>query len=237
MSGIGIKRFYKKVEVAELPEGFAVHLDGRSVKTPAVKPLVVPKHRNLVQAIAEEWDAQGDMIRPTTMPITQLVATGLDRVGPERPAILEHLVAYAGTDLLCYRAQSPAELRRRQDEQWQPLVDWAKDTLGAELLVTESLLAIEQPEESLAAIQRHFDALDLWVLTAAQAAASAAGSAVLALALAKGRLNGQQVFDLSHVDEFWQIERWGDDDEAAQRRHDLHKDILAADRLLGLLSV
>ena len=235
MSVSGAKRFYKRVEVAELADGFAVHLDGRPVRTPAAKTLVVPGHRRLVQVIAEEWDAQTEIIRPSTMPLTQLAATALDRVDPERPAILDHLVAYASTDLVCYRAQSPVGLRQRQDDAWQPLVDWLRDETGAELVVTESILAVDQPAASLDIIRRRFLDLDLWHLTAAQAAAAAAGSAVLALALALGRLTGQQVYDLSQVDDNWQIERWGDDEEASQRRKNLHNDIMAADRLLGLL--
>ena len=235
MSSSGIKRVYKRVEVAELPEGFTVHLDGRSVRTPAGKPLVVPVHRPLVQVIAQEWDAQSEIIRPSTMPITQLAATALDRVDPERPAILDHLVAYAETDLLCYRAQSPRELNQRQHESWQPILDWLHGETGARLQVTETILAVDQPDDALSAIRQTFLSLDLWRLTAAQAAAAAAGSAVLSLALVKGHLNGQQVFDLSQLDETWQVEHWGDDEEAAQRRQNLHKDIMAAGRLLTLL--
>ena len=230
-----MKRFYKTVEVAASPEGFRVHLDGRPVRTPAGKHLVIPVHGKLAEVVAVEWDAQVEVIKPSTMPVTQLVTTALDRVDPERPAILDHLVAYGQTDLVCYRAQSPAGLRQRQDEAWQPLLDWLRAETQVALVVTDGILAVDQPQESLTALRDHFAALDVWHLTAAQAAAAAAGSAVLALALVRGRVNGQQVFDLSQVDDKWQVERWGEDDEAPQRRANLQKDILAADRLLGLI--
>ena len=235
MSGQPLKRIYKSVAVADVPDGFAVQLDGRPVRTPAGKPLVIAGHGRLAAEVAREWEAQSEIIRPSTMPLTQLAATALDRVGPERPAILEHLEAYAQTDLLCYRAQSPAELRARQDELWHPLVQWLEAETGAALAVTEGVMAVEQSPQALTHVRARFDGLDLWRLTAAQAAAAASGSAVLALALALGRLDGQQVFDLSQVDEAWQAALWGEDAEAAQRRKALHADILAADRLLRLL--
>ena len=230
-----MKRFYKKVAVAETADGFTVHLDGRPVRTPAAKPLVIPGHARLVQTVADEWDAQAEFIRPSQMPITQLAATALDRITGERDAILDQLTNYAETDLLCYRAQSPAGLRRRQDEGWQPLLDWLKAEIGAELHVTDSIVAIEQPPHALVTVRSHFDGLSLWHLTAAQAATAAAGSAVLGLALAKGRLSGQQVYDLSQIDDAWQVEQWGEDDEATQRRQNLLNDILNAGRLLDLL--
>lgn len=236
MSSSPLKRVYKTVQVAEIPEGFAVHLDGRPVRTPAGKPLVVEAHCKLVETIAREWDAQMEIVRPSTMPLTQLAATAIDRVGPERPAILEHLVAYAQTDLLCYRVEAPVGLRERQDRLWQPLVDWLRDETGAALIVTDGILAVDQPEEALGIVRGSFDRLSLWHLTAAQAAAAASGSAVLALALVLGRLDGQQVYELSQVDETWQVERWGEDAEAVARKQALHADIMAADSLLRHLS-
>ena len=230
-----MKRFYKAVAVAETADGFTVHLDGRPVRTPASKPLVVPKHARLIQAVADEWQAQEEFIRPSQMPMTQLAATALDRITGERQAILDQLTAYAQTDLVCYRVQTPVGLRRRQDEGWQPLLDWLKADMAAELQVTDGILAVEQSPHALATVRGHFDGLGLWHLTAAQAATAAAGSAVLGLALAMGRLTGQQVYDLSQIDDAWQVEQWGEDDEATQRRRNLHNDILSAARLLDLL--
>lgn len=229
-----LKRFYKQAAVAEAEGGFAVQLDGRAVKTPAARRLAVPS-RALAEAMAAEWDAQGEEVRPASMPMTQLASTALDRVGPERPAIREQLAAFAATDLLCYRADFPPDLVWRQTTQWQPLLDWAAETLGGRLVVTSGVIAVEQPAEAVAALLARVDAYDVWRLTAVQAACAAAGSLVLALALGEGRLTGQQVFDLSQLDETYQIEQWGEDWEAADRRAALLRDILAAERLLSLL--
>jgi len=230
-----VKRFYKSVGVAETPDGFGITLDGRQVRTSAGKPLVVGPYRDLAHEIATEWEAQKDVVAPASMPMTQMATTALDRVGPERQAILDHLAAFAQTDLLCYRAPSPASLRERQDRMWQPLLDWLQTEIGAGLTVTVGVIAVEQAPESIQTIRNRFDALDLWRLTGAQVAAAAAGSAVLALALAHGRLDGEQVFSLSQIDEAWQAALWGEDAEAAQRRKNLRADILAADRLLRLI--
>lgn len=229
-----IKRFYQQAEAGEAGEGgFAVRLDGKVVKTPAGLALVVPA-RALAEAIAAEWASQGDRVRPADMPLTQLAATALDRIGPERDAVLGQLLAYAATDLLCHRAAFPPDLVRRQQESWQPLLDWAATELGARLEVTAGVVAVPQPAESLAALAARLAGYGLWRLTATQAACPATGSLILALALAEGRLSGAETFDLSHLDETYQVERWGDDAEAAQRRANLRRDVLAAERLLAL---
>ncbi len=228
------KRFYKSTGLKAVEGGFAVTLDGRVVKTPAGRQLAAP-NEGLGQALAAEWEAQKDSILPDTMPLTQLVSTALDRVGPERPAITEQMLKFAETDLLCYRADQPEELARRQQEGWQPLLDWAAASLDAPLLVTTGLLAIAQPPASLAALKRYLDRQDVWRLTAGQAACAAAGSLVLAVAMLEGRLDGGQVFALSALDETFQMERWGEDWEAAERRQRLQGDIASAFRLPGLL--
>jgi len=229
-----IKRFYKQAGIAETEDGFAVQLDGRSVKTPAGKKLCVPSKR-LAEAMAAEWDAQVDDIKPSTMPMTQLASTALDRIGPERPVIQDQLSKFAETDLLCYRAEFPPDLVRRQNATWQPLLDWAAENLGARMAVTAGIIAIEQPADALAALTARLDSYDVWRLTAAQAACAASGSLVLALALAEGRLDGLETYEASQLDETYQIEQWGEDYEAADRREVLKRDILAAERLLRLL--
>jgi chaperone required for assembly of F1-ATPase len=165
----------------------------------------------------------------------QLAATALDRAGPERPAITDQLLAYAGTDLLCYRADFPPDLSKRQVAQWQPLLDWAAQALDAPLVHTCRVIAVEQPAEALAALRNAVDRADVWTLTAIQAAAAAAGSLVLALALAEGRVDGETCFALSQLDETYQIEQWGEDYEAADRRAALKRDILSAERFLMLV--
>lgn len=230
-----IKRFYKDCVAAPRDGGFAILLDGKAVKTPGARPLAVPAHA-LAEAIAEEWRSQGEQVLPSTMPMTQLASTALDRVGPERAHMLSQLMNYAGTDLLCYRAEIPADLVARQTAAWQPLLDWAAQTLDAPLATTTGLTAMAQPATSLAALQRHVEGYDDWRLTALQSATAAMGSLILGLALAEGRLDAEAAFQASQLDETYQIEQWGEDWEAADRRAELKRDIVAAERFLGLLS-
>jgi len=228
------KRFYVQAQAVAAATGFAIQLDGKPVKTPAGRPLEVPSLA-LAEAIAEEWAAQDEMVIPATMPLTQLASTALDRVEPERAHITGELMAYAGTDLLCYRAEIPVDLAARQARDWQPLLDWATLALDAPLVVTTTVLAVTQPPLALAALERTLNRTDPWRLTAIQSAAAALGSLVLALALAEGRLSATEAFDLSQLDETYQIEQWGEDYEAADRRAALAADIAAAARLLELL--
>ncbi|MBI5163851.1 MAG: ATPase [Magnetospirillum sp.] len=228
------KRFYKVATVATAADGFAILLDGRAVKTPALRPLTLP-NAALAEAVAGEWQAQGEEIRPHTMPLTQLASTALDRIGTERELVAEQLVRYGGTDLLCYRAEAPVALVRRQDAGWQPLLDWAEARFAARLTTTAGVMAVEQPEVALAALGRAIAGIDDWRMAALSVAAAASGSLVLALALVEGRLSAAEVFSLSQLDESFQIEQWGEDAEAVARRAALEADILAAGFLLDLL--
>lgn len=229
-----LRRFYDAATAAESEDGFVVHLDGRPVRTPGGRFLLLPS-RPLAEAIAAEWQAQVETVKPATMPLTQLSSTALDRVGPERETITGYLMAYAGTDLLCYRAEFPTDLAERQSTAWQPLLDWAAETLKAPLVSTVSVLAVTQPDHAVAALAAHLDGQDAWRLTAIQAAAAATGSLVLALALAEARIDAETAWSLSQLDETFQIEQWGEDAEATARRTALKGDIAAAERLLALL--
>jgi chaperone required for assembly of F1-ATPase len=229
-----MKRFYKRAAAAAIGDGFAVHLDGRAVKTPAGKPLAVPFQR-LAEAMAAEWQDQGDDIIPASMPLTQLASTALDRIGPERAVIMEQLAHYAGTDLLCYRADSPTGLVERQSRNWQPLLDWAEREMGACLQTTTSLIAIAQPADALAALNARLESYDVWRLTVTQATCAACGSLVLGMALAEGHIDAAQAFELSQLDETYQIEQWGEDWEATQRRDALKRDLMAAETLRNLI--
>jgi chaperone required for assembly of F1-ATPase len=168
------------------------------------------------------------------MAFTRLAATAIDRVAGGRPAVIEMLLSYAGADALCYRAEEPLDLVLRQQQRWQPLLDWAAESLGARLVVTLGILPVAQPQPALAALRRVLDAMDSWELTALAVIAQACGSLVLALALARGRIDVGQAFALSQLDESYQIERWGEDAEATRRRTVLHDDIRDAWRFMLL---
>ncbi|HEY6336098.1 MAG TPA: ATP12 family protein [Alphaproteobacteria bacterium] len=228
------KRAYKDVAVVELEEGYGIALDGKAVRTPRRHPLRLPT-RPLAGAIADEWRAQDEDVDPRTMPLTRLAGSAIDLVLPNRADVIERTAAYAATDLLCYRAEGPQPLMERQESAWQPLIDWAGSRFKAPLTVTRGIMAVEQPDETLRALALAVEGLDNMRLTALAAATAACGSLVLALALAEREIDAGTAFELSQLDESYQIELWGEDPEAAARRVALKADIAAAARFFRLL--
>jgi chaperone required for assembly of F1-ATPase len=224
-----MKRFYKTAAAVPDGDGFAIMLDGKAVRTPGGRHLRVP-FLPLAEAIAAEWQAQGDEIRADGIPLTQLASTALDRVGPEREMILDQLMAYAGSDLLCYRAEGPDDLVERQRRLWQPLLDWMYGHWGVALTVTAGVIPISQPEAALTALRDHLDRYDVWSLTALQSAVAAMGSLVLGVALVEGKMSPEEAFAASQLDETYQNELWGEDAEAMKFRDSLRNDI----RLVGV---
>ena len=182
-----MKRFYEQVSTASVDDGqrFEVLLDARGVRTPMRRPLQVPSP-SLADAIAEEWRAQDDEIDVESMPSTRIAATAVDRVAEDREGYIDQIAAFGGTDLVCYRAQAPAELVVRQMRVWQPMLDWAAETFGGELIVTDGLLTVDQPSDSLARLRAAVADHDLYELAALGVATSASGSVVVALAACLG---------------------------------------------------
>lgn len=229
-----MKRVYKSVATRAVDTGWGVALDGRPLRTPARRELTVPSAA-LAAAIAAEWEAQDPEIRPETMPLTRLAATAIDRTAAERDKIVAEIASYAGTDLVCYRAEHPPALAARQAAVWQPLIDWAAGRYDAGLAVTAGILPMPQSPASLKAYAGAVAALDDFRLTAVQAATGACGSLVIALALHERRLDAPAAFAASQLDETFQIEAWGEDAEATKRREGLAADIAATARFLALL--
>lgn len=227
------KRFYKAAEVATTPDGFSVTLDGRVVKTPAGSLLTLCSEA-LAAAVAEEWLAQDGTIKPHTMPLMQLAATALDRAGPQRDAMIDHALSYASTDLVCYRAEAPPDLIERQETAWQPLVDWMGEACGARLDVTSGIVPLSQPAGALDGLRNVLADLSDLELTALVTAMQACGSLVIALALIRGRVDADTAFELSQLDESYQMERWGNDEEAARRRRNIREEIRSAAAFLVL---
>ena len=227
------KRSYGAVGVAPLGDGFTVTLDGRTVRTPAGRELTLPTEA-LARAVAGEWEAQEENVRPHTMPMMQLAGTAIDRVGPHRQAMIEETVAHARTDLLCYRADAPPALKDRQDASWQPLLDWAAETCGARLSVTRGVAPVDQPEAALDALSAAVEAFDDLELTALASVTGASGSLIVALALAAGRIGADEAYEVSQMEESYQLEKWGDDADALARRRRLHADIRTAAAFLAL---
>ena len=229
-----MKRFYKQAGVAPVADGHGVTVDDRLVRTPGKRDLVVPSAA-LAAAIAAEWEAQQREIRRETMPLTRLAGVTIERNSTEREAVVRQVAHYAGTDLVCYRATNPQALAARQQAVWQPLIDWALERYGAQLLVTSGVIPTSQPAASLAAFTKVVVGHDDFSLTALHAATTACGSLVIALALLEGRLDAGEAFTASQLDESFQIEAWGEDGEQAKRRAALAAEISAAAQFMSLL--
>ncbi len=237
-----IKRSYRQATVSKAEDGFAVMLDGRAVKTPARAELVLPS-RQAAEAVAEEWNQQGDILRPMDMVLTRLVNTVIDGVARSMTDVRAEVVKYAGSDLLCYRADRPAELAALQAQEWDPVVDWAENRLGAKFLVTEGVVFVTQLPLTLEAIDRAvFDAAGAGAnaafrLGALHVMTALTGSALLALAVLLGRFEPGDGWRKAHVDEDYQLGQWGEDEEAAIRRHRRWLDMEAAANLARMLDM
>ncbi len=228
------KRFYDKAEVAESEGGFAVHLDGRPVKTPARNLLLLPT-RAAAQIVADEFAAQEKVIDPGKMPATRLVNTAIDGIAQDPQAVFEDILRFAGTDMLCYRADSPQELVSRQTENWDPLIDWM-ESLGARFALAEGVMHVEQPREAIAAFSVHMAGFkDPLALAALHTMTTLMGSAIIALAVAKGEISAEKGWAIAHIDEDWTIEHWGSDAEAIERRKNREIEMMVAARLLEVL--
>ncbi len=226
------KRFYKLAAVAEQDGLFAVELDGRAVKTPARQNLVLPT-RDAAQLIADEFAAQEKEIDPARMPVTRLANTAIDGIINDPQAVLEDVLRFASSDMLCYRAGSPERLVERQTELWDPIIDWAASELGARFVLAEGVMHVEQPREALAAFGVHLGQFkDAFAIAALHTITTLTGSAILALAIAKGEISGDDAWKLAHVDEDWTIEQWGEDAEAAARRVIREREMIAAVQML-----
>lgn len=226
-------RKVKTVSVAQAESGFQIHVDGKPVHTPERRVLESAK-RPIIGAIALEWTAQGGAMNPSAMPLTRLLATQLDRVAPQRDAIIAGLAAYIDADVLCYRAPEPPDLKARQQAEWQPILDWLAQTFGISLTTVEGIAPARQSDAAGAAFVAALQKLDDVRLTALQAAAAVTSSVGLSLALAEGRLDAAAVHAAAHLDELFQIERWGEDEMARQRRDAIAADLEAIGRYLEL---
>ena len=211
------KRFYKTAAAAPRDGGFGLFLDGRIVKTPARRPIVVGSAA-VADALAREWDKQLERIDPATMPLTRIVNVAIDRVAEAMHEVRGEIVSYAGSDLICYRAEAPQELVQRQSEAWDPLVTWAREALGAPLMLASGVVYVAQPEIATEAVARALGDYPPLELTAISTITALTGSAIIALALARGRLSAQEAWDAALIDEEWQADQWGHDPLAEKAR-------------------
>ncbi|WP_223424066.1 ATP12 family chaperone protein [Tateyamaria pelophila] len=215
MSEWKAKRFWKAAETEQVEDGWTVRLDGRAVKTPAKAALVVPTVA-LADAIAAEWDAQDDVIDPLSMPFTRTANAAIDKVAPQHAEVVDMLAAYGDADLLCYRAAAPTELVLRQAAVWDPYLDWAADALGARLHPRIGLMHEPQDEAALKTLWHHTHALSAYELACFHDLVSLTGSLVLGFATAQADASANEIWSASRLDETWQEEQWGVDEEAQE---------------------
>lgn len=230
------KRFYKSVSVEAAGDGTAsarVLLDGRPIRTPAKRALEVPT-RVLAEAIADEWSAQGEVIDPSTMPITRIANSVIDAVAAEAEAVAADIAAFAACDLVCYRADAPEELVARQMVAWDGVVAWAERRLATRFLLAVGVTPVEQPDNVRANVLRSIEGVPPFRLAALHVVTTLTGSALLALALAERHMTADEVWSAAHVDEDWQIEQWGEDAEATARRTYRRSEFDAAAKILAL---
>lgn len=227
------RRFYETASIGEVAP-FQILLDGRAVKTPKKRALAVPT-RALADAIAEEWQAQKDVVDPSRMPLTRFANTAIDAVSETEAAVAADIVAYAGSDLVCYRAEAPEELVALQSREWNPVVAWADVALGAEFRVVPGIVHVEQSAVALAAVARVLMPHDAFRLTGLHVLTTLTGSALLALAIDSGAVTADAAWGAAHVDEDYQISLWGEDAEAIARRRSRREEFDAACRWLSLL--
>ncbi len=226
------RRFYKEVTVGEDAAGFGILLDGKPVRTPGRKPLAVAD-RAVADRLAAEWAAQGERIDPATMPLTRLVHSAVDHVAGAMAAVRAEIVKYAGSDLVCYRADGPASLVAAQAAAWDPVVAWAREKLGARFILSEGIVHVRQDPAAIAAVDRALAGLDPLRLAAASTVTTLTGSALIALMLLSGAASPEEAWKAAHVDEDWQASHWGSDAAATARRAGRWDEMRAAALALG----
>ncbi|PSL18493.1 ATP12 family chaperone protein [Shimia abyssi] len=235
MSDWAKKRFWKTASVLEVEGGFTVLLDSRALKTPAKAALIVPT-RAMAEAVAEEWDAQEEVINPNTMPVTRSANAAIDKVSVQHSEVADLLAEYGASDLLCYRATSPAELIAREAESWDPILDWAATVLNARLVPVSGVMFQAQDDSALQILREKVHALNNFELAAFHDLVSMSGSLVLGFAALLDHLAPEEIWRISRIDEDWQEEQWGVDEEAAEQAARKKRDFLHAYRFVNMLS-
>ena len=227
-------RFYEKATVTGTPGGYSVRLDDKPIRTPARRVLAAPS-RALAEAIAAEWDAQREVIDPAKMPLTRLANAIIDGVADAPGPVAAEIAKYLSSDLLFYRAIGPKQLCARQDAHWNPVLAWAREALDARFALGEGVVHVAQDPAALAAAGAAIPQ-DPWRLGAVHAATTLTGSALLALAMSRGRLSPEAAWQAAHVDEDWNMEQWGSDEIALERRASRFAELQAAATVLNLQS-
>lgn len=229
-----MKKFYSEVAVANAEGNYSVVLGECILQTPGKVHCALPTS-DLADAIAAEWRAQDDEIDAKSMPLTMILNAAVDRVAPKPEYVIDAIMRFATTDLLCYRAERPARLVEQQNESWQPLLDWASEDIGVKLEATVGLVPVEQDRGAIASLREGLLAYDHFRLAVLQILTEAFGSIILALAVLEGRVDVEQAVDASQLDETFQAGQWGEEEEANARREAVREEAKVAAHFLTLL--
>ena len=227
------KRLYAKADVMEAEGGFAVTLDGKPIRTPSGRIVALPS-RAIAEAMAGEWEAQKETIDPLTMPLTRLANSVVEAVTDRVQLVRDDIEKYLQSDLVFYRAGHPEGLVQREAAHWDPVLSWARDVLGAHFILAEGIMHVSQPETAVAAARAALPE-DAWSVAALHVVTTLTGSALLALALHQGARNADQVWAAAHVDEDFNAEQWGADEEVVVRKAARKADFEAAAAILRAL--
>lgn len=229
-------KFYTQATVAPTRDGFQVLLDGKAIKTPSKNTFEVPTEK-LAQAAADEWNAQKDKVLAASMPINRLANTAIDRVRENLFLVVDEIAAFGGSDLICYRASSPPELKARQEKLWNPFIVWARKIIQIDLKITEGVMPIEQDEDTLDFLKAFVMEGDEFSLAGLHTIVSLTGSLIIGLAISKGRVSAEKGWLASNVDNDFQREQWGEDEEATQKLREKHDMLLSAVQYVETLKV
>lgn len=235
MSAPKLKRFYEHVGVVPVGNGYSIQLDGRPLRTPMQNSLTL-NSQQLAEAVAEEWRVQDKEIVPETMPLTKLAFTAVDRVAPHKEAVVEQLAAYVNSDVVCYRATEPAELIKRQTQEWDPVFEWVGSEFGVSLRAGNGIEFVAQDHDTVNAITEVFANESEFFLAALHALTANSGSLLLSLAVAQGRFDPEEAFRMANCDALYQMEKWGADLEARSRLETLAAEFKNASNFLALVS-
>lgn len=233
MSDWKAKRFWTEASVTDQADGFGVALDGRPVKTPSKAALIVPT-RALAEAMAAEWDAQDKEIDPATMPVTRAANSAIDKVAVQFDEVAQMIADYGDSDLLCYRADSPDELTKRQSEAWDPLLGWCRDTFDAPLTPVTGIMHRPQAAASLDKLRAAVFDFSAFELTALHDLVALSGSLVIGLAATRNQSDALYLWEISRIDEQWQIEQWGEDEEASEVAERKRQEFLSAKQFFDM---
>jgi len=227
------KRFWENVHVVSSEDGYFIKLDDKILKTPAKKQMMLPTEA-LAKRVAAEWDEQVEEIDPTKMLFTKSANAALDKVSEQFTEVSSLLGEYGDTDLLYYRADSPPELHKRQKTGWDPIIKWAENSFNVQINCGTGIIYIPQNERLFSEIKLKINNLSIFELTAFYDMVSITGSLILGLTIINGRLSAEEAYQLSRIDEVWQLEQWGEDEEAQAAAKQKNVAILHSEEFFSL---